>query len=223
MMKKMSGFSRHMTGNQSKFVNLSKKDGVLVTFGDSKKGKIIGKGNIGNDSGTLIENVLLVDDLKQDLLSISQLCDKYFRVIFDKNNCIIENVSDIKVLFVGNRDNNVYIIDLNDCPTNDKCLLALHDNSWLWHRRLGHASMHLISNISKKFKGLPDFKFEKDKIGEACQIGKQTKSSFKSKNVISTTRPLQLLHMNLFGPSKIASYGGNYYVFVIVYDFWRFT
>ena len=80
-----SGCTRHMTGNQSKFVNLSRKDGGLVTFGDNKEGKIIGK-------GTLIENVLLVDGLKQDLLSISQLCDKGFRVIFDKNNCIIENV-----------------------------------------------------------------------------------------------------------------------------------
>ena len=54
-------------------------------------------------------------------------------------------LSDRKVLFVGNRDNNVYIIDLNDCPTNDKCLL--YDNSWLWHGRLGHGIMHLISNI----------------------------------------------------------------------------
>ena len=54
-------------------------------------------------------------------------------------------------------------------------------------------------------------------------MGKQTKSSFKSKNMISTTRPLQLLHMDLFGPSKIASHGGNYYAFVIVDDFSRFT
>ena len=82
------------------------------------------------------------------------------------------------MLFVGNRDNNVYIIDLNDCPTNDKCLSPLHDNFWLWNRRLGHASMHLISNISKNslVRGLPNFKFEKDTICDACQMGKQTKS-----------------------------------------------
>ena len=54
-------------------------------------------------------------------------------------------------------------------------------------------------------------------------MNKQTKSPFKSKNVISITRPLQLLHMDLFGPFRIASYGGNYYVFVIVDDFSRFT
>ena len=55
-----------MTGNQSKFVNLSRKDDGLVTFGDNKEGKIIGKGTIGNDSGSLIENVLLVDGLQFD-------------------------------------------------------------------------------------------------------------------------------------------------------------
>ena len=197
----------------------------MVTFGDNKKGKIIGKGNIGNDSSTLIENIHLVDGLKHDLLSISQLCDKGCRVIFDKKNCIIENVSGRKVLFVGNRDENVYTLDLNDCPIIDKCLLVLHDNSWLWHRRLGHASMHLISNIFKNclVRGLPNFKFEKDKVCDACQMGKQTKSSFKSKNVISTTRSLQLLHMDLFGPSRITSYRGNYYAFVVVDDFSRFT
>ena len=155
--------------------------------------------------------MLLVDGLKHDLLSISQLCDKGFRIVFDKKNCIIENASDRKILFVGNRDGNVYTIDLNDFPISDKCLSALHDDSWLWHRRLGHASMHLISNISKNslVRGLPKFKFEKDKVCDACQMGKQTKSSFKSKNVISTTRPLQLLHMDLFGPSRIASFGGE--------------
>ena len=51
-------------------MNLSKKDGGLVTFGNNKKGKIIGKGTIDNDSGTLIENVLLVDGSKQDYLAL---------------------------------------------------------------------------------------------------------------------------------------------------------
>ena len=54
--------------------------------------------------------------LMANLLSISQLYDKGFRVIFYKKNCIIENVSDRKVLFVGNRDEKVYTLDLNDCP-----------------------------------------------------------------------------------------------------------
>ena len=71
--------------------------------------------------------------------------------------------------------------------------------------------------------GLPKIKFEKDKICAACQKGKQVRSSFHSKNILSTSKPLELLHMDLFGPSRIKSYGGNYYALVIVDDYSRFT
>jgi len=49
------------------------------------------------------------------------------------------------------------------------------------------------------------------------------KSSFKIKNVVSSLKPLELLHMDLFGPSRTMSLGGNYYALVIVDDFSRFT
>jgi len=58
---------------------------------------------------------------------------------------------------------------------------------------------------------------------EACQKGKQAKSTFKLLNVISTLRRLELLHMDLFDPSKTMSLGGNYYGLVIVDDYSRFT
>jgi len=58
---------------------------------------------------------------------------------------------------------------------------------------------------------------------EACQKGKQTKNTFKPLNVVSTSRPLELLHMDLFGPSRTMSLGGNYYDLVIVDDYSRFT
>jgi len=83
---------------------------------------------------------------------------------------------------------------------------------------------HLKKLISKELvDGLPKLKFEKDHICEAFQKEKQVKNSFKLKNIISTTRPLQLLHMNLFGPSKTMSLGENYYALVIVDDFSMFT
>jgi len=70
---------------------------------------------------------------------------------------------------------------------------------------------------------LPKLKFEKDRICEACQRGKQTKVSFKPKNCISIERPLELLHMDLFGPSRTMSLFENYYALVIFDDFSRFT
>ena len=71
-----------MTGDESKFAFLTKKKKGYVTFGDNAKVRIISQGNIGNDTSSLIESVLLVDDLKHNFLSISQLCNKGFKVIF---------------------------------------------------------------------------------------------------------------------------------------------
>ena len=91
----------------------------------------------------------------------------------------------------------------------------------MWHKRAAHIHMqHLNKLISKELVGgFPKIKFKKAKLCVACQKGKQVKSSFHSKNVISTTKPLELLHMDLFGPSRIKSFGGNYYALVIVDDY----
>ena len=71
--------------------------------------------------------------------------------------------------------------------------------------------------------GLPKLNFNKDKIRNACQFGKQVRSSFKPKNLVSTSRPLELLHMDLFGPMDVINMGGKSYGFVIVDDYSRFT
>ena len=91
-----------MTGDYSKLSSFtSLKDGESVTFGDNGKGKILGFGNIGTVYTTLIENVLLADDLKHNLLSISQLCDKGYVIEFDASKCrIIDNTSH-DILFFG--------------------------------------------------------------------------------------------------------------------------
>ena len=70
--------------------------------------------------------------------------------------------------------------------------------------------------------GLPKTSFRKDGICSACQMGKQSKISFKSKTRHSSVRPLQLLHMDLF-ESSVTSYAGNNYGLVVVNDFSRFT
>ena len=68
-----SGCLRHRTGDESKFAFLTKKNGGYVIFGDNEKGKIIGQGNIGNDTSSLIESVLLVDGLKHNLNFVTKV------------------------------------------------------------------------------------------------------------------------------------------------------
>ena len=85
--------------------------------------------------------------------------------------------------------------------------------------------MNLITQLNKNelIRGLPKISFKKYKICEACQMGKQIKTSFKNKNCISTLRPLELLHMDFFGPLKTTNIGGKSYAFEIVDDFSKYT
>ena len=65
--------------------------------------------------------------------------------------------------------------------------------------------------------------YQDDSLCEACQKEKQIKSSFKAKNVVSTSRPLDLLHIDLFGPTRTSSLSRCIYGLVIVYDYTRWT
>ena len=87
-----SGCSRHMTRDCSHFKTFKPKRGGNVTFGDGSKSQIKGKIIISLLGLPDIENVLYVEGLKVNLLSISQICDQDFMVLFSKERCLVLNV-----------------------------------------------------------------------------------------------------------------------------------
>ena len=84
----------------------------------------------------------------------------------------------------------------------------MNDKKWVWHRRLEHANWRLISKLSKLqlARGLPKIDYHSDALCGACQKGKIVKSSFKTKDILSTSRPLELLHIDLFGQLTLHPY-----------------
>ena len=215
-----------MTGDKSKFLSLAAYSGGTVTFGDNQKGNIIALGKVGKSSSHSIDNVFLVDGLKHNLLSISQFCDKGNSVCFTNEHCQIINNNTNQVVLEGKRKGNTYIVDLNEIPRSTfSCLSVLEDDPLLWHNRVGHASLYLLDKLRSKelVVGLPNVKFLCNKLCDACARGKHVRSSFKSKKLVSTTKPLELIHMDLCGPMRVQSRSGKLYVLVIVDDFSRFT
>ncbi|XP_021725053.1 uncharacterized protein LOC110692355 [Chenopodium quinoa] len=215
-----------MTGDESRFLSLTAYTGGTVTFGDNKKGNIVAVGKVGRSSSQAIDNVFLVEGLKHILLSISQFCDKGNSVSFDSEKCSIIQNDTGKVLLEGTRKGNTYTVDLNTVPRNNlTCLSVIEDDPLLWHKRFGHASFSLIDKLRTRnlVEGLPSIKFLCDKICDACVKGKQVRTSFKSKKMVSSTKPLELIHMDLCGPMRIQSRSGKKYVLVIVNDYSRFT
>ncbi|GJY47319.1 retrovirus-related pol polyprotein from transposon TNT 1-94 [Tanacetum coccineum] len=104
----------------------------------------------------------------------------------------------------GLRKNGHYVMKIDKSPRYKLCLTTIDDNSTLCHRRLGHVNMRLIQSLSSKelVRNLPNLKYDQH-FYEACKIGKQVHASHKAKNLVSTSKCLELLHMDLFGPSAI--------------------
>ena len=142
-----SGCSRHMTRDKTKFAKLELKEEGFVTYGDNNKGRIRGSGVISNGSSFSIKNVLLVEGLKHNLISISQLCDKGFKVMFEPNNCFIYDVCG-SIVLIGKRVNNIYLLDMHHASFSIHCLLTKEDDTWLWHRRLCHIHMHHFNRLN---------------------------------------------------------------------------
>ncbi|GJS00387.1 putative ribonuclease H-like domain-containing protein [Tanacetum coccineum] len=166
------GRPKHMTGNKAYLVEYKDYNGGPVAFGGSK-GQITGK-----DSKCLV----LSPDFK----------------LPDEN----------QVLLRVPRQNNMYSFNLeNIVPTRGlACLIAkvTVDESNKWHRRLGHVNFKILNKLVKGnlVRGLPSKIFQNDHTYIACQKGKQHKASCKAKVVSSISQPLQLLHMDLFGPTS---------------------
>ncbi|GKA52982.1 putative ribonuclease H-like domain-containing protein [Tanacetum coccineum] len=229
-----SGCSRHMTGNMSYLIDYEEIDGGYVAFGGNPKGgKITGKGTI--KTGNLdFENVYFVRELKFNLFSVSQMCDKKNSVLFNDTECIVLSpnfklIDESQVLLRVPRKNNMYSVDLkNIVPKRGlTCLFAkaTSDESKLWHRRLGHLNFKTMNKLVKGnlVRGLPSKLFENDQTCVACQKGKQHKASCKSKTENSISLPLHLLHMDLFGPTFVKSLIKKMYCLVVTDDYSRFT
>ncbi|XP_072080926.1 uncharacterized protein [Arachis hypogaea] len=157
-----------------------------------------------------------IKNLNEDLAKFVQGSQNLNKLLASqrKSDCRVINEKTGAVLFVAKRSDNVYGITLDDLKVqNVTCFSSMESEKWMWHKRLGHASMFQISKLVKRslVRGLPNIKFDKDITCDACQMGKQIKTSFKPKEDVSTKKPLELLHLDLFGPTRTQSLGGKSY------------
>nr|GEZ47668.1 ribonuclease H-like domain-containing protein [Tanacetum cinerariifolium] len=192
-----NGCSRDMTWNMSYLSDFEELNGGYVAFGGNLKGgKISDKGKIR--TGKLdFDDVYFVKELKFNLFSVSQMCDKNNNVIFTDTECLVlspefklpdENQVLLRVL----RENNMYNVDLkNIVPSEDlTCLFAKAtlDESNLWYRRLGHINFKTMNKLVKGnlVRGLPTKVFKNNHTCVACKNGKQHRACCKTKPPMNT-------------------------------------
>nr|GEV10982.1 hypothetical protein [Tanacetum cinerariifolium] len=229
-----SGCSRHMTRNMSYMSDFEELNDGYVAFGDNLKGgKISGKGKIR--TGKLdFEDVYFVKELKFNLFSVSQMCDKKNSVLFTDTKCLVLSPDfklpdESQVMLRVPRENNMYNVNLKNIvlSTDLTCLFAKAtlDEFNLWHRRLSHIYFKTMNKLvtGNLVKGLPSKVFENDHTCVACKKGKQHKASCKTKPVSSVNQPLYRLHMDLFRPTFVKILNKKSYCLVVTDDYSRFT
>jgi hypothetical protein len=194
-----------------------------ITSGDGNQGLVKRLGKIAISPDHSISNVFLVDSLDYNLLSVSQLCKMGYNCLFTDIGATIFRRSDDSIAFNGVLGGHLYLVNFNDNQAElDTCLIAKTNMGWLWHRRLAHVAMKNLHKLLHLL-GLTNIHFENDRICRACQAGKQVGVHHPHKNIMTIDRPLELLHMDLFGPIAYISIDESNCCLVIVDDYSRFT
>lgn len=180
-----SGCSNHMKGDRSKFLSLAAYSGGIVTFGYSKKGDITGIDKVGKISSYSIDNVLLADGSKHNLISISQFRDKENPICFTNYNehCHINNNNLGKVIREGKRKGNMYIANsMQLLGTTLLVLVLLKMVLYFGINVLVMLASLLLNKLRSKelVLGLPSNKFHCDKVYNACVRDNHVKASFRS-------------------------------------------
>nr|AAM08523.1 Putative retroelement [Oryza sativa Japonica Group]AAP51828.1 retrotransposon protein, putative, Ty1-copia subclass [Oryza sativa Japonica Group] len=222
-----SGCSRHMTSDKNWFSSLKKASKTeSIIFGDAATSAVLAIGLVKVNEKFELKNIALVEDLKYNLLSVSQIVDENFVVHFEKTGSKVFDSCGDSVLNIS-RYGRVFKADFENPVSPVKtCLVAKFDKDVMfWHRRLGHVGFHHLTRLSglDLVHGLPKRKKDLDLVCTPCRHAKMVSTSHAPIVSVITDAPGQLLHMDTVGPARVQSVGEKWYVLVIVDDFSRYS
>lgn len=228
-----SGATQHMVNDKRYFDKLEKIDELSISV--AKKNQSISakqRGEIaiktfhdGDSSTKTMENVLLVNDLKCNLMSIRSLTKKGYRIVFE-GDYAYASIND-KVNFIGRVNGKLYEVILHVdnnvfAGFTGKEQLNKISRS-LWHFRLGHLNANDMKKlIGKMADGLEKVNVDNDsKLCESCVFGKQTRMPFPKNTNTRSSRILELIHSDVCGPFPTTAYDGSRYFVTFTDDFSR--
>jgi hypothetical protein len=200
-------------------------ESYCITFSDNNQAQVLGFDKIAIPSEHSISKVL-VKSLGYNLLSVSQPCEMGYNYLFTDKGVTVFRRSDGSFAFKYVLRVKLYLADfIPEEVKLDRCLIAKTNMGWLWHIRLAHVGMRNLHRLQKDghIIRLTNIVFEKDRPYGACQAKKQVGTHYHAKNIMTITRPLEMLHMGLFGLVVYISNGGSKYDFVIIDDYSCFT
>ena len=126
-----SSCSTDMIGDRRKFVSLKEKKDGTVSFGNDGSSNVIGPGTVTLGKDVIAKNVLLVENMNHNLLSVGKMCDQEYTMLFNSTKCEIRKGSYGKFVAIASRaPNDIYVLH----EETKACLLAKEYESYLWHK-----------------------------------------------------------------------------------------
>ncbi|KAK4404232.1 Retrovirus-related Pol polyprotein from transposon TNT 1-94 [Sesamum angolense] len=222
-----SAASNHMTYNKGAFQTLDESFKTNVKLGDNHIVKVEGKGSvaINTKKGTrIINDVMYIPNLRTNLFSVGQMMEKGYTLHFGGDSCTIYDNKDktLKIAEVRMKEHRCFPIHLQYMGRT--AMKAQGDQSWLWHRRLGHFNFQGLKLLHQKkmMTDLPQIQAVEGAC-EACLQGKQHKKPFPSGTSWRAKAVLELIHTDVCGPMRTPSHEQNRYFILFIDDYSRMT
>ncbi|KAG8502260.1 hypothetical protein CXB51_002212 [Gossypium anomalum] len=212
-----------MASDAAIFKSIGRSFKTRVKVGNGHFIKAEGKGDVLIDTPTgtkLVLNVLLVPEIDRNLLSIAQLLEKGYSVVFKGKECLISDPNGSKLMTVTMADKS-FVVDWN--KSSDSVYTAVQDKSKLWHKRLGHVNYNSMTQLTKE--GLVENftnSVEKEEVCEVCQLEKQGRLPFPTNKAWRASKRVQLVHTDVCGPMKNQSLNGSRYFILFIDDYSRY-
>ncbi|KAG8497843.1 hypothetical protein CXB51_007132 [Gossypium anomalum] len=213
-----SGYSHHMVGDESLFKDLDRSYSSKIRIENGELIEARGRGSvlINTCSGNkIISDVLFVPDIDQNLLSVGQLVEKGYSIVFKNSSCIIEDCLGHELITVGMVD-KCFMLDVNQLES--RAYVSLTDNAGLWHKRLGHVNFRSLDLLQKQNLVEDMSKVEaSDRVYDVYQFDKQARLPFLVNQAWRARERLELVHSDICGPMKSPSLNDSKY-FVLFID-----
>ncbi|KAG8490918.1 hypothetical protein CXB51_014710 [Gossypium anomalum] len=218
-----SGCSYHMASDESLFKNLDRSYGSKIRIGNGELIEAKGKGSVfvNTCSGNkVISDVLFVPDIDQNLLSVGQLVEKRYSLVFKNDSCVIKDCHGQELITVGMVD-KCFMLDVN--KLENKAYVNLSDNAGIWHKRLGYVNFRSLDLLQKQNLVEDISKVEaSDSVCDVCQFGKQARSPFPVNQAWRAQERLELVHSDICGPMKSPFLNDSKYFVLFIDDLTRF-
>lgn len=220
-----SGATNHMSGCRDWFDSLHDSSTKEVCVANGKKLVVSGKGDVhftckfnGELLNITLKDVLFIPDLTVNLISVSCLTEKLFKLSFTDKTCNF--IKSGKVVLSARKIGRVYI--LLTVGRANLTTSATSKDMMLWHQRLGHLNFDSLASLRKVANGI-DFQVTTQKeVCEVCLKGKQSRAPFVTNpNKRVAKARLDLIHTDVVGPMPTTSLGGKRYILTFLDDYSR--